>query len=112
MWLVVSDRGIDSYRPIIIYLIHCELGSKLCGLSHHNTNIVKWVLNFQLLSKINTMFNGKKRKEKRNGFGKIKQKKERKKRDRKYSFMYEFQCKSEKAWKKKMEKNNAKIWFF
>ena len=62
MWLVVSDRGIDSYRPIIIYLIHCELGSKLCGLSHHNTNIVKWVLNFQLLSKINTMFKGKKRK--------------------------------------------------
>ena len=29
MWLVVSDKGIDSYRPIIIYLIHCELGSKL-----------------------------------------------------------------------------------
>ena len=58
---------------------------------------VSQTLNFQLLSKINTMFNGKKRKEKRNGFGKIKQKKERKKRNRKYSFMYEFRCENEKA---------------
>ena len=89
MWLVVSDRGIDSYRPIVIYLIHCELGSKLCKitcLSHHNTNIVKWVLNFQWLSKINTMFNGKKRKEKRNGFGKIKQKKRKKEKEQKILF--------------------------
>ena len=66
----MSDRGIDSYRPITIYLIHCELGSKLCGLSHHNTNIVKWVLNFQLLSKINTIFNWKKEKKKGMGLAK------------------------------------------
>lgn len=66
----MSDRSIDSYRPIVIYLIHCELGSKLCKityLSHHNTNIVKWVLNFQLPSKINTMFKGQK--EKKKGMG-------------------------------------------
>ena len=62
------------------------------------------------------MFNGKKRKEKRNGFGKIKQKKERKKRDRKYSFMYEFRCKNErherKGWKKIMLKNDFFIILF
>ena len=43
---------------------------------------------------------------------KNKMKKERKERDRKYSFMREFRCKNEKTVKKNMEKNNAKNDFF
>ena len=44
----------------ILLLPHCELWSKLFGFGHRNTNIVKWVLKFQLLFEINTMFKGEK----------------------------------------------------
>ena len=47
------------------------------------------------------MFKGKKKRKERRI-------KERKERDRKYSFMREFRCKNEKAGKKKMKKKNAK----
>ena len=95
----------------ILLLPHCELWSKLCGFGQRNTNIVKWVLDFQLLFEINTIFKGGGGggKELGNGFGKIKRKKERKKeKGQKILFMYEFRCKNEKAGKKRMEKNNAK----
>ena len=62
------------------------------------------------------MFKGKKKKRKerriRELVWKNKMKKERKERDRKYSFMREFRCKNEKAGKKRMEKIMLKMIFF
>ena len=68
---------------------------------------MKWVLNFQLLYEINTMFKGKKKRI-REWVWKNKTKKERQEKDRKYFFMREFRCKNEKTAKKNMGKNNAK----